>query len=259
MHRRCRRAFRRCDERSPGPVPDRRSFASCRPRPGETARRHAGRKSGRMPIPVSLTTISTCEFTRSRRTCTRPFFGVNFTAFDTRFQTTCCRRPGSPDTGPTRGSTIVWIAYALGVGGGLDGRHSVVDDQRQFHWLHIQANLPRHDSRNVEDVLDDLRQPRGVAFESFETARGLLARQDAAAQQSRIADDGVQRRAQFVRQHGEELVLHPVRGLRICVEPGVLQRHRSPRRHAKREPLVLLGEHADLGVAEEQATQDFSR
>ena len=42
-----------------------------------------------MPMPVSLTTTSTWELTRSSRTCARPFLGVNFTAFDTRFQTTC--------------------------------------------------------------------------------------------------------------------------------------------------------------------------
>ena len=35
-----------------------------------------------MPIPVSLTTISTFECTRSTRTCTRPPFGVNLTAFE---------------------------------------------------------------------------------------------------------------------------------------------------------------------------------
>ena len=149
-------------------------------------------------MPVSLTTISTWEFTRSRRTWTRPFFGVNFTAFDTRFQTTCCRRPGSPDTGPTRGSTIGLKPHALGVGGGLNGGDRVVDDERQLHRLHVQANLARHDPRDVEHVLDDLRQPRGVPFERLEAARRLVARQDAAAQQPRVADDRVQRRAQLV-------------------------------------------------------------
>ena len=200
-----------------------------------------------MPMPVSLTTISTCEFTRSRRTCTRPRFGVNFTAFDTRFQTTCCRRPGSPDTGPTRGSTIGLDAHALGVGGGLNRRDGVVDDQRQLHRLHVEPDLARHDARDIEDVLDDLRQPRGVAFERLEPARRLVARQDAAAQQPRVADDRVERRAQLVRQDGEELVLHPVGGLRLRVEARVLQRHRRPRRHAERQPLVLFGEHARPG------------
>ena len=66
-------------------------------------------------------------------------------------------------------------AYAFGVGGRLDGGHGVVDDQRQFHRLHIQTNLSGHDPGDVEDVLHDLRQPRRVPFERLETSGGLLA------------------------------------------------------------------------------------
>ena len=135
----------------------------------------------------------------------------------------------------------------------------VVDDQRQFHRLHVQPNLAGHDPRDVEHVLDDLRQPGRVAFERLEAARGLLAGQDVAAQQPRVADDGVQRRAQLVREHGEKLVLHPVGGLRLRVEPGVFQRHRRPGGDAERQPLVLLGEDAGLRMAEEQPAQHIAR
>jgi hypothetical protein len=51
-----------------------------------------GRKSAGMPTPVSLTVTATCEFTRSRRTCTRPRRSVNFTAFEHRFHRICRRR-----------------------------------------------------------------------------------------------------------------------------------------------------------------------
>ena len=44
----------------------------------------------------------------------------------------------------------------------------------------------------------------------FEAARRLVAGQQPAAQQPRVADDRVQRRPQLVRQHRQELVLHPV-------------------------------------------------
>ena len=77
------------------------------------------------------------------------------------------------------------------------------------------------------------------------------------AQQPRVADDRVQRRAQLVRQHGEEFVLHPVGGLGLGVQPGVLQRHGCPRGHAQRETFVLLGEHADLGMTEEQPAENI--
>ena len=52
-----------------------------------------------MPIPVSLTAISTCEFTRSSRTWMRPPRSVNFTAFEHKFHRICRRRSGSPETG----------------------------------------------------------------------------------------------------------------------------------------------------------------
>ena len=164
-----------------------------------------------MPMPLSLTLISTWEFTRSRRTCTRPFLGVNFTAFETRFQMSYTLEQGKTlgivgesgsgksvssmaimglhDIKRTRMSGSIriaghgphpWVdhrldAYAFGVGGRLDGGHGVVDDQRQFHRLHIQTNLSGHDPGHVEDVLHDLRQPRRIPFERLEPSGGLLA------------------------------------------------------------------------------------
>ena len=62
-----------------------------------------------MPIPVSETSRSTTPSpsTRRRRIVTRPPLGVNLIAFDNRFQTTCCRRTGSPLTTPSDGSASV--------------------------------------------------------------------------------------------------------------------------------------------------------
>ena len=59
-----------------------------------------GRKSERMPAPLSSTTISTCDPARRNVTFTSPPLGVNLSALDSRFQTTCCRRAGSPAIGP---------------------------------------------------------------------------------------------------------------------------------------------------------------
>jgi hypothetical protein len=58
-------------------------------------------------MPVSLTATSTCELTRSRRTWILPPLLVNFTAFDSRFHITCCRRSGSPAMGAADGSSTV--------------------------------------------------------------------------------------------------------------------------------------------------------
>ena len=182
-----------------------------------------------MPMPVSLTATSMCELTRSRRTCTRPPRGVNFTALDNRFQTTCCSQSGSPDD-RTDAPDRRWSGAArLSHRRRAERRHGVVHDQRQFHRLHVEPDLAGDDARHFEHVLDDARERRRVALERLQAALGLLAREDAAAQQPCVADDGVQGRAQLVREDGEEFVLHPIRVTRLCIKVRVLQRDRRPR------------------------------
>jgi hypothetical protein len=77
-----------------------------------------GSSSCRMPAPVSLTTISTCELTRWSVSWIRPSLGVNLTAFIRRFQTTCCRRSGSPLRGPALGSRRDWSVSPLATAAG---------------------------------------------------------------------------------------------------------------------------------------------
>ena len=149
-------------------------------------------------MPVSLTTISTCEFDALEAhlhasLLRRELHGVRHQIPDDLLQPARIAGHGSDARIDDRLNP-----YAFGVGGGLDRGDRVVDDERQLDRLHVQANLARHDARHVEHVLHDLRQPRGVALERLEPARGLLARQDAAAQQPRVADDRIERRAQLV-------------------------------------------------------------
>ena len=77
-----------------------------------------------MPAPVSATAISTSESTRRVVTVTRPPAGVNFTAFDSRFQNTCCRRRASALIGSAarRRSTANSTPFALAVGRMLSSR-----------------------------------------------------------------------------------------------------------------------------------------
>ena len=72
-----------------------------------------------MPRPVSLTVTSTCEFTRDSRNCTLPPRGVNLIALDSRFQTICCRRSASPDTGAVSGSITVSTRTPLASAAGM--------------------------------------------------------------------------------------------------------------------------------------------
>src|SRR5438132_11970896 len=57
-----------------------------------------GRNSWGIPMPESLTATSRYESMRVIFTDTSPLRGVNLTAFDSKFQRTCCRRSASPVT-----------------------------------------------------------------------------------------------------------------------------------------------------------------
>ena len=66
-------------------------------RPGGTDRRRTAGTPARSRSPVSRHgDLDVPSRPRRRRTSTRPPAGVNFTAFDSRFQTTCCSRSASP-------------------------------------------------------------------------------------------------------------------------------------------------------------------
>ena len=80
----------------------------------------------------------------------------------------------------------------------------------------------------------------------------------ARAQHPRVAEDRIERRPQFVRQAGEELVLEPARLLHAGVQPRVFERDRRPRGDADGQTLVLLSEPSRLGVAEEQPADDVA-
>ncbi len=78
-----------------------------------------GRKSGEIPCPVSLTTISRCELIRSDLICTRPPRGVNLIAFDSKFQTTCWSLTGSPGIEIAPVSITFWTRTPFASAAGL--------------------------------------------------------------------------------------------------------------------------------------------
>jgi hypothetical protein len=100
--------------------------------------------------------------------------------------------------------------------------------------LHIQPNLRCHDPRDVENVFDDLRQQRGVAFKCFDTACGLVP--ERMFPRSTVNPrDRVQGRAQFVRPDGEKFVLHPVRRLGDRRTTSRFRERRTPTLYLNRE------------------------
>jgi hypothetical protein len=67
-----------------------------------------GRKAGAMPSPWSLTVSLVERSPRSRLTSTRPSGWLNFTALESRQDTTCSSRSRSPSTAPAWGSSATW-------------------------------------------------------------------------------------------------------------------------------------------------------
>jgi hypothetical protein len=113
--------------------------------------------------------------------------------------------------------------HAPRVRGRPNGGNGVLDHQGQIHRQYVQPQLARDDPRDVQDVVDDLGEPGGVTFQGGERVICLGPREQSAVQQSGTADHRIQRRAQFVRQHGQELVLQTVGFLRFEEQTRVLE------------------------------------
>ena len=126
-------------------------------------------------MPVSLTTIFTCDVVlRRRRTSMLPPRGVNLTAFDRRFHTTCCKTAVVARHGRRAVPERALQVNTLCVGGRLHRRDRIFDDRGHVGGLHFQPRLAEHDARDVEHVLDNLRQRGGIAIDHFERLRNFL-------------------------------------------------------------------------------------
>ena len=91
---------------------------------------------------------------------------------------------------------------ALALGRRAHGLHGGGDDGGEVDPLHVEADLAGFDAAHVEQILDQLRLRAHVALDDFERLR---ARSSGVAPFFRICDpaeDGVQRRAQLVRERG---------------------------------------------------------
>ena len=221
-----------------------------------------------MPMPVSATLISTCEFTRSSSTCTLPPFGVNLIALDSRFQTTCCSRLGSPEIGPARGSSSFSSRMPLASAAGRTVSTAASMNATRLDRLHVEPHLAGDDAAHVEQVFDQLRLHAGVALDRLEALaadrRRRCVPRRSTCDQPRIALSGVRsscdsvaRNSSFMRAHAlgcgargalalEQLLALLGRLLRRLVEPRVVDRDRRLRGDADDEPLGALGEDARL-------------
>ena len=209
-----------------------------------------------MPMPVSATLISTCEFTRSSTTCTLPPLGVNLIAFDSRFQTTCCRRSGRRRSGRPAGRGTVASRMSFASADGRTVSIAASMNDARVDRLDVEAHLARGDPAHVEQVVDELGLHARVALDGLEAAsvvrRGPSAPRRRTCDQPRIALSGVRSSCESVARNSSFISLMrsaSVRAarslsssasrssaarLRRFVEAGVVDGDRRPARRCRR-------------------------
>ncbi len=148
------------------------------------------------------------------------------------------------------------------------------DAVTQVERLVLQLHLARFDLRKVEDVVDDGQQ--GVAAVADDLGElALFVVEKGVEQQAAHADDGVHRGADLVAHGGQEGALGFVSGLgqflcglRLFVQPGVLDGNRRLAAQANGKIKIVLGktavlnfvapdrEHADHLIGHRQRHED---
>ena len=191
----------------------RRACAPRSTRPGGSARTRAAGTRRAMPTPSSLTASSTSRFAAPRRERTWPPGGVNLIAFESRFQTTCCSRLAIAEhlagvVGDRWRSRIARASAA-----GLSAETTVSNTAAiDTGWMSSRS-LP--EVMRLTSSRSSIRRACARALRSIVAAALATSTAPALrpAEQVGPAEDGVERRAQLVRQRGQELVLHAARPL----------------------------------------------
>ena len=134
---------------------------------------------------------------------------------------------------------------ALLRGGGACRVEARLHHRLHLHGPQLDAQLPAHDARHVQQVLDELGLQPHVAVDHVQAARHAGGVEPARAQHGRPAHDRRERRPQLVGQGGQELVLERVLALR----------HAARLLLARQEQALLLGGLAPGDVAGEDVDE----
>ena len=136
---------------------------------------------------------------------------------------------------------------------GLDGVDDIVDQSRNRKTFEDKVHFPGLDLGQIENVVDQRQKMAGCTLDTFERLDLILAVEFARIllQHLGYADDGIERRAQFVRHVGEEagfraacLLCGVARNLKLVHEAGefcfaLLEFGNVARRCATTPPFVV--------------------
>ena len=159
-----------------------------------------------------------------------PPAGVNFTAFDRRLSMICLsarRSPRMREAGADIGDDLDVLRFRLR----RDDADRLVDQSSRTRLSRSSAMPAGLDARHVENVVDDAEEV-GAAVVDVLAVLGVLGRAERTEHPRlhdlREADDGVERRAQFVADIGEELRLGAVGLLGAVLLLGIFARRVRP-------------------------------
>src|SRR6185503_12784443 len=118
---------------------------------------------------------------------------------------------------------------ALCFGEGGDNLDRSTDDSEDIYRRDLELEFAGHDTRDVEQILDQLILRACIAFCGFKRVGGLIGGERATAEHVYPPQQGIERCAQFVRDGCEEFVLETVgrlgfraRSLLTPQKPGLL-------------------------------------
>ena len=120
-----------------------------------------------MPMPLSLTEISTCDSARCSTTWTRPPLGVNLIAFEIRFHITCWSRSESPEIMPARSSSTSCSRICLAsLAGTCDSAAALITGSR---------SIGRTSSRNLPETTRDTSTRSSMSCACDMTLRSMTS------------------------------------------------------------------------------------
>ena len=169
---------------------------------------HVRQEPASMPMPVSLTTSSSTSPTRRAAIDTRPAArGVNLTAFDSRFQTTCCSRSGSPQLGmpPALEAPLAWRTPLASAAGRIELHRGRRTSATRSNGPVVEAQLAADDARDCRAGPRSAGPALRVALDLLERAIASWARSRRCARSScvqpRMALSGVRSSCESVARN----------------------------------------------------------
>ena len=177
----------------------------------------------------------------SASTITSPSAGVWRIALWSRLNSTRCRRSGSADTGERSSGTAAPHVDAAGLGLRAQGVDDLADEHGEAHPLRRPGDVAGLEPGQVEEIVDEAAQPAQVPVHALERDASLGVRDDLLAQGVGEQAQRGDRRAQIVRDRGQQRAAGLLLG-------GQAPGHRGRRAGHRAQLVGAAGDHAHVAL-----------